>query len=200
MSNQTLEIYKQDIGNYILALKAVSLTGLAQDPDGRQTNHARCREYIVSTFPSVPLPCPVLHADYYKLALLALSEKQELELEKPADPVYKMGDLFPDEDEDQKHEPAPLPPSPNDPWLQNDLKDSLKKSAEESFMRYGRVLNPTELLNAQRLEAFQASAGKFDESETVHKIINGRSYVERTATARVRAENRSKNEAARGGK
>ena len=193
MSNQTLEIYKQDIANWTAAIKAVNLPGLSQDASDRQQNHARCREYIVSTFPSVPLPCPILHENYYKLALLALSERGELALEKPADPVYKMGDLFPDEDEDQKHEPAPLPISPNDPWEQNRFKEDRQQSAEASFLKYGRVLSPQERFNAERLEEFEKTAGKYNEFETVHRIINGRSYVDRGATAKVRAENRAKN-------
>jgi hypothetical protein len=199
MSNQTLEIYKQDIANWTAAIKAVNLPNLSQEAGDRQANHAKCREYVVSNFPSVPLPCPILHENFYKLSLLALSEKNELILEKPVEVGYRMGQLFQADDED-KHEIADLPPSPNDPWLQNDFKENLKKSAEESFLKYGRVLNQNELLQAQRLEAFQATAGKYDESETVHKIINGRSYIDRTATAKIRAAARAKNAALKGGK
>ncbi len=192
MSNQTLEIYRQDIANWTAAIKAVNLPNLSQDASDRQANHALCREYIVSTFPSVPLPCPILHENYYKLALLTLSERGDLALEKPAEPGYRMGQLF-SEDEDETHEPQPLPESPADPWQMSKMKEDRQKSAEESFLKYGRVLNPTELANAQRLEAFEATAGKFSESETVHRIINGKSYVDRGATAKVRAEARAKN-------
>src|ERR1700723_3776640 len=190
MSNQTLEIYKQDIANWTAAIKAVNLPGLSQDASDRQQNPARCREDIVSTFPSVPLPCPILHENYYKLSLLALSERNELVLEKPAEPGYRMGQLF-SEVEDETRELQPLPERPADPWQQSKIKEDRQRSAEESFRKYGRVLNPTELLQAERLEAFQSTAGKCDEGITVHKIINGRDYVDRTATAKARAEVRS---------
>jgi hypothetical protein len=192
MSNQTLEYAKVDVGNFMAAKMALNLPGIATDVDGSMANHERCRTYIVATYTAVTLPAPVIHRDYYVLALSALAAKNELKMEKAPEPKYKMGVLF-DEESDEKHEPAPLPPSPNDPWLQNELKENMKQSAEDSFRRYGRVLNPTELAQAQRLEAFHATAGKYDESETVHKVINGKSYIDRTATAKVRAEARAKN-------
>ena len=191
-NNQTLESMKVDVGNFMAARKALNLPGIASDVDGNIANHEKCRTFIVATYPAVTLPAPVIHHDYYVLALAALNEKGELILEKPAEPGYRMGQLFQDEDND-KHEIADLPPSSNDPWEINKITENRRQSAEASFLKYGRVLSPQERFNAERLEEFEKTAGKYDESETVHRIINGRSYVDRGATAKVRAENRAKN-------
>jgi len=199
MSNATIETYQADIGNFMAAKAALGLPGVANDVDSNIADHAKCRLYIVENYPSVKLPAFTIHRDFYILALTALNAKNELEMEKAPEPGYRMGQLFA-EDEDETRELQPLPESPADPWQQSKIKEDRQKSAEESFRKYGRVLNPTELLQAERLEAFQSTAGKFDEGITVHKIINGRDYVDRTATAKARAEARSKNEAARGGK
>ena len=198
-NNQTLESMKVDVGNFMAARKALNLPGIASDVDGNIANHERCRTFIVANYPAVTLPAPVIHHDYYVLALAALNEKGELILEKPAEPGYRMGQLF-SEDDDETREPQRLPESPADPWQMSQRKEDFQKAAEESFLKYGRVLNPTELLNAQRLEAFQATAGKYDESETVYRVIGGKQYVDRTGTAKVRAAARAKNAALKGSK
>jgi hypothetical protein len=196
VSNTTLDLIQKDVSNFMQAIAAVKPAQIATDPDSNMENHARCRTHIVSNFPAIQLPAPVIHSDYYKLALLALAQSNGLVLTALPEPGYKMGVLFSDNEDEEKSEPAPLPPSPNDPFQRQDAREAQHRIDEMFYEVMGRTLSPAErLVESKRVELGKPE--QFNEYEEVGRTINGRFYVDHGRTAEKRAENRRKNEALR---
>jgi hypothetical protein len=182
MSNQTFENAKADIGNFRDALKIVPT--VASTPE----NHSLCRNFIVEKYPAVKPGTPIIHKDFYTLALTALFEAGKLEIIQAPAPGYKMGRLW-DDDDDTPRAPAPLPASPADPFTIQARRDEEKviEAIHQEFL--GRTLTPEQSLHEAKLR--QAAQRPDPELKDANVIVyatmsDGSQRVNRAATERAR--------------
>jgi hypothetical protein len=149
-----------------------------------EANWKSVRLYLIAEKKAVKAGFMGIPTDLYVAAIAALRPRLE-KIEAPK-PGYRPRMIFDPDEDNVRKEPAPLPESAADPWIQQKRRDEEQVLDNVFAEFYGRKLTSQEsLMESKRKQATQRPDAELRDPNV---IVYAGQLINRAATARARKE------------